>query len=212
MNCLKSPCLLKCSICMLCAIMISLFTISCSDLPSAVFPEETTPPRHNTIIFKTRDDDYNVFEDSEYLEYDRQIYYTDGVGTTTVLDEESLKRATPAVNTLYCMIDAIIRGKDDKYNDLFSSVYYKDNAPVDAFRMQPLYDVRIVYIRTVEVEENGRSYTRYEYDVSYKICWNDGTFRTDLGHHESKKQCFVLSDRTGSEVLIDQIIEYKYKS
>ena len=204
--------ILKCSVGAICAVLMTLSAVSCGDLPSAIFPEETTPPRHNTIIFKTRDDDYNVFEDSEYLEYDRQIYYTDGVGTTTVLDEESLKRANSAVNTLYRMIDAIIRGKDEKYNALFSPYYYKDNDPVDAFHMQPLYDVRIVYIRTAEVEEDGRTYTRYEYDVSYKICWNDGTFRTDLGHHESRKQCFVLSDRTGSDVLIDQIIEYKYKS
>jgi hypothetical protein len=48
--------------------------------------------------------------------------------------------------------------------------------------------------------------------VEYRIRNNNGTFRTDIGHDESRKQYFVLSDSTSRDVLIDQILGYKYRN
>jgi hypothetical protein len=62
---------------------------------------------------------------------------------------------------------------------------------------------------TIIAGEKGK-YTQYEYEVEYKIRLNDGTFRTDIGHDESKKQYFILSDSVSDDVLIDQILDYNY--
>jgi hypothetical protein len=77
--------------------------------------------------------------------------------------------------------------------------------------MQRLYDIKITKVNeTVKSGETGK-YTQYEYEVEYKIRLNDGTYRTDIGHDESKKQYFILSDSVTGDVLIDQILDYKYK-
>ena len=190
-------------------LLIALGAASCS---ASHTPEEETTAKGSNIIFVIRDEDYNAFEDEEYLEYDRQIYLTDAYGTTIVLDDETVTKQNPAVQTLYGMINSAIRGNVKAYNALFSSNYYENHERVESFTMQPIYDTHFTFVRATEVVEKGNSYMQYEYEVSYKICWNDGTLRRDIGHHESKKQYFVLSDSTGRDVLIDQILEYKYKN
>ena len=59
--------------------------------------------------------------------------------------------------------------------------------------------------------DKGKAYTQYVFTVEYKIHKNNGTFRTDIGLDESRRQYFVLSDSTGKEVLIDQIRNVQYK-
>ena len=189
---------------------ISALLIPLLDHLNAMLQEqETDPPKGgSTIIFVERDDSYNAFKDSNYLKEDRRVYlHNEMTGETVPLDESNLNKYGDAVPVLYDMIQAIIYGNADAYNELFSSNYYAENQPEAPFRMQPLYDIRITRIRETDME----TYTMYEFDVEYRICGNDGTFRTDIGHHESRKQHFVLSDSTGSRVLIDQINQYVYK-
>jgi hypothetical protein len=108
------------------------------------------------------------------------------------------------------MIRAVINGDADAYNALFSSNYYKNHDPEPPFTMQRLYDIKLTKVSETLVAGEKGKYTQYEFEVEYKIRLNDGTYRTDIGHDESKKQYFVLSDSVTGEVLIDQILEYNY--
>ena len=158
-----------------------------------------------SIIFVERNDDYNVYKDEVYLQYTRHIVYTNAQsGESVILEEDDLYKYNPAVTVLYEMIQSIINGDEKSYNALFSSTYYESNEPEAPFRMQPLYDIQITRL----METNMDTHTVYELDVEYKICWNDGTFRTDIGHHQTRKQRFILSDSGNSGVLIDQIQYY----
>ena len=94
-----------------------------------------------------------------------------------------------------------------------ASVTPEGREPEPPFTMQQVYDILITRVAVTDVvDEKLGKYTQYEYTVEYKIHKNNGTFRTDLGHDDSRKQYFILSDSTGSEVLIDQILGYQYKN
>jgi hypothetical protein len=102
------------------------------------------------------------------------------------------------VETLY----DIINGDNTSYNERFSEEYYKNHAPKDKFTMQMIYDVKITYMSTENVDDGN--YTKSVYAIEYRILNNNGTFRRDIGSG-SRVQYIILTDRAG-EVLIDDII------
>ena len=178
--------------------------------------EEVTTRPPNTVLYYDPDYDYDIMQDEEYLGLDRYIYYKDArTNETIILLDHEIKDYGAGMVTLKTMIDAIIAGDHETYNSLFSDNYFavEGREPEDPFTMQQVYDILITRVNVADVvdEEVGK-YTQYEYTVEYKIHKNNGTFRTDLGHDDSRKQYFILSDSTGEEVLIDQILGYNYKN
>ena len=175
-------------------------------------PEETGKLPPSSIIFATPDYEYDIMKDKEYLELNRRIYHFDErSGLTEELTDKNIGGYGPAARVLRDTINAIIAGDADAYNELFSENYFANHDPESPFTMQRLYDIKITKVNeTVKSGETGK-YPQYEYEVEYKIRLNDGTYRTDIGHDESKKQYFILSDSVTGDVLIDQILDYKYK-
>ena len=175
--------------------------------------EETTKKPSSSILFYEPNFEYNILTDYEYLNLDRSIYYADiKSGVTEAIDLKHVNTYGDAVPVLCSMIDALIHGDADAYNALFSRNFFENHEPELPFTMQRIYDVYLTKVNETQVKpKNGRAYTQFEFEVSYKISKNDGTFRTDIGHDESKKQYFVLSDSTTGKVLIDQILEYNYQ-
>ena len=174
--------------------------------------EEETKSPTSSIIFATPDYEYDIMKDAEYLNLNRRIYhYDERSGVMEELTDQNIVGYGAAAIVLRDAINAIIAGDADAYNALFSNNYFAGHEPQSPFTMQRLYDIRITKINeTTKSDERGK-YTQYEYDVEYKIRLNDGTFRTDIGHDESKKQFFILSDSATGEVLIDQILNYNYR-
>ncbi len=178
--------------------------------------EVETNAKPNTVIYYDPDYEYDIMQDAEYLELDRYIYYTDiRMNETIIIPEDKVASYGPAVVTLKTMIDAIIAGDHETYNSLFSSTYFEaddSRKPEPPFTMQQVYDIELTMVETKDCIEDNKRYTMYVFDVEYKIHKNNGTFRTDLGHDDSRKQRFILSDSTGSQVLIDQIGDFIYKN
>jgi len=178
--------------------------------------EEESTARPNTVIYYEPDYEYDIMQDAEYLALDRFIYYTDvRTNETIIIPEDKVASYGPAVVTLKTMIDAIIAGDHETYNSLFSTNYYEadeNRKPEPPFTMQQLYDIELTLVTTEDRVENNKRYTLYVYDVEYKIHKNNGTFRADLGHDDSRIQRFILSDSTGDKVLIDQIGDFIYKN
>ena len=162
---------------------------------------------HNALA----DYEYDIMQDKDYLQLNRRIYHCDErSGLTEELTDKNITGYGPAAVVLREAIYAIIAGDADAYNELFSDNYYAKNDPEAPFTMQRLYDIKITKINeSIQSGEKGK-YTQYEYEVEYKIRLNDGTYRTDIGHDESKKQYFILSDSVTGDVLIDRILDYNY--
>ena len=170
-----------------------------------------------TYSFYEPDYDLNIFKVDEYMELDRAIYYCDSTtGVTISLDDDTRNMYDPALSVLCTMIDRIIAGNADRYNDLFSSNYYavEGHERRTEFTMQQLYDIKLTKMAvSQQTDKNGKSYTQYEYIVEYKIRQNDGTFRDDVDSDASRKQYFVLSNAASESadiILIDQVLEYRY--
>jgi len=171
--------------------------------------EEKETKKESTIIFYEADWDLNIMEEPGYLAMDRTVYYCDEqYGITEALDDKNRAEFGPAVAVLCEMIERIIAGDADGYNDLFSSNYYENNDPEPPFTMQQVYDIKLTKVKEMQTSQG---YTQYEFDVEYRIRHNNGTFRTDIDEGESRKQYFVLSDSTSKKVLIDQILGYNYQ-
>ena len=171
--------------------------------------EEKETKKESTIIFYEADWDLNIMEEPGYLAMDRTVYYCDEqYGITEALDDKNRAEFGPAVVVLCEMIERIIAGDADGYNDLFSSNYYENNDPEPPFTMQQVYDIKLTKVKEMQTSQG---YTQYEFDVEYRIRHNNGTFRTDIDEGESRKQYFVLSDSTSKKVLIDQILGYNYQ-
>ena len=172
--------------------------------------EEIETRKESTIIFYEADWELNIMKDPGYLAQNRTVYYSDAqYGLTEALDDKNRDDYGPAVEVLTRMIELIIAGDADGYNQLFSSNYYENHDPEPPFTMQQLYDIKLTKIKEIQMIEG---YTQYEFEVEYRIRHNNGTFRTDIGDGESRKQYFILSDSTSNKVLIDQILGYNYRS
>ena len=200
-------------VCMVAFAVVAIPLINILDkLQNGEDTEETGKLPPSSIIFATPDYEYDIMQDEEYLQLNRRIYHCDErSGLTEELTDKNIGGYGPAARVLREAINAIIAGDADAYNSLFSDNYYANNEPESPFTMQRLYDIKITKVNeTIKSGEKGK-YTQYEYEVEYKIRLNDGTFRTDIGHDESKKQYFILSDSVTGEVLIDQILDYNYR-
>ena len=171
--------------------------------------EELESKKESTIIFFEPNWELDIMKDPAYLALDRTVYYNDvQYGITVALDQKNVNKYGPAVEVLNQMIQFIIAGDADGYNQLLSVNYLENNDFEPPFTMQQLYDIRISKVQETIV--NGE-YTQYEFELEDRIRNNDGTFRTDIGSDESKRQYVILSNSTSNDVLIDQILGYKYK-
>jgi hypothetical protein len=171
--------------------------------------EELESKKESTIIFFEPNWELDIMKDPAYLALDRTVYYNDvQYGITVALDQKNVNKYGPAVEVLNQTIQFIIAGDADGYNQLLSVNYLENNDFEPPFTMQQLYDIRISKVQETIV--NGE-YTQYEFELEYRIRNNDGTFRTDIGSDESKRQYVILSNSTSNDVLIDQILGYKYK-
>lgn len=171
--------------------------------------EEVETRKDSTIIFHTPDYDLDIMKEPGYLALDRTIYYCDSqYGLTEALTEKNRNDYGPAVVVLTRMIEAIIAGDADAYNRLLSVNFLENHEPEPPFTMQQLYDIRLTKVKETNMDAG---YTQYEFEVEYRIRNNNGTFRTDIGDGESRKQYFILSNSTSKDVLIDQILGYRYQ-
>ena len=174
--------------------------------------EAETKYPSSTIIFATPDFECNILEDEEYLSLNRCIYLCDErYGITEELTDKNIRVYGESAIVMRNVINALIAGDADAYNALFSEKYFATHEPAAPFTMQRLYDIKLTLVEETEITDEAGKRARYIYGVEYKFQLNDGTFRTDIGHNESRMQYFVLSDDATGKVLIDQIANIVYK-
>ena len=167
-----------------------------------------------TIIFYPADYDENIFNDEAYMDKDRNIYYNDGTLTISITENGNFDYSeyAPPVEFLGDMIDLIIAGDHEQYNECFSQLYYsaQNSKTEDDFTMQKLYNIKIIKCSETAVSNGGNNYNEYVYALEYMIFKNNGTFRTDIGSDANRTQYITMTDRTGS-ILIDSVTYVSYK-
>lgn len=160
--------------------------------------------------FPEPDYNFNIFDDVKYTkEFDRDVWvYKSYDGTRTVITDLNRKDYTREELFMYDVINLIINGNYDEYNNLFTNRYLNssDNNLREQFTMQQLYNIEL---ETIDGREDGNLvYT--DIMLTYRIRNNNGTFRTDLDFAASYSRpvvyILVAGDRGAGTIKIDNVM------
>ena len=135
--------------------------------------------------FTQQELDYDIFEDEEYVDKDRGVWFGDSYVSQYYLTENRDKASYQA-KLFIDYFDAAVHGDGKKLNTLFTDEYFenKDN-PIkkypDRFPMQKIYDIHVEQLGTSKTENTLEGIMVYEqYKVYFLIMDNNGAFRPDL--------------------------------
>ncbi|MBR7099143.1 MAG: hypothetical protein IKC59_06990 [Clostridia bacterium] len=182
-----------------CAILLSLIALI---LINQFLPKEDDAPKKEIYFYPISDE--NIFDNSQYLAKDLQIYYcenSDGTGRTAPITDDEAVGAEVLFAKLY--LEYLINGDEQALRAVCTQNYLEKN-PISDFTQQMLYDMHIYYENT-EAQQDGTK--RVTYRLEYKILRNNGTYRRDVGSDGAKPEWLVLSvspDQTN--IRIDDVI------
>ena len=140
--------------------------------------EQAAQAAQGTLIFPDPDWYANIFEDEYYMSLDRGVWYDDGA-VRTVITEQNRELYPVEVQFMFDVVQMIINGEYDDYNDIFSDEYWEGIQARDRY-----WDLRLDFpmqrLHNIEIAIIGRTETSVDMRLTYMILRNDGTFRNDL--------------------------------
>ena len=146
----------------------------------------------------------DIMKDKEYLSLDRKIYYSDGSGMETSIEEDNAHEFDNNVIFLYKYLQTIVAGDCGAYNACFNETYYQSNSPMGVFNPQMLYGARITYHSRTN-DDKGILVT---YRVEYMIHRNDGSFRRDILSDASLPQYITLRNNSEYDISIEKVVTH----
>lgn len=185
-------------------IVIGVVAISLAIFAFISDKDAVTPRPNGSFIFYEADYKYNIMNDREYLDLDRQIYFENPLSGITVSFNEDTLEDLPEdqkdyIMVLYEFIDHAIHGKSAELNALFSEEYVEAGGDLKRdFTMQQLYNIKITYIDTVSEVVDGNTHVSYDYWLEYMIRKNNGTFRNDMESDCIRKEYVRVTNRDGN--------------
>ena len=202
----------RAAIILICAVVLMLVLLALNSIDwqsAAARAVSPSKQEQREFYFWPVNYDADIFLDSQYMDKNRYISYTDGAETTLITDG-SYSLYGPAVVVLAEYIDAAINGDAERLNSLFTDEYWESHEKYGRITMQRIYNADLQLIsRNVITEGRYKGATRWTFDVRYMIMKNDGTFRRDMESDSSVPLVFeVLSD--GVNTLINSVSEYNY--
>ena len=162
------------------------------------------PPIEPSKLYETKEEDFDIMEYDEYLNRDRNIYFLEGSRdsyTKTSVTEKEASKLGEDVLFIYELLNAVIDGDVDTYNDMVAEELEKES-----FTQQQLYDIKISRSRPNEGEDYD-----YVLRVEYKIHENNGTYRNNILPDATRYQLFCLKS-VGKKLVAAAIIEPYYES
>lgn len=172
--------------------------------------EEETQP--NVFLYEP-DYDEDIFQDEEYLEQRRSVLYTEGAQSSYLIREEDFQAAGDYALFFGNYFDSLIQGDNERYNRCFTEDYLKENGEKGRFTMQKLYDMTVQLLAEYPLDEkNPEEIIVAEFKVSYRILYNNGTFRNDLPSETARPQVYrLLREENTGAIGIQEIINYSFK-
>lgn len=162
--------------------------------------ESVSPP-----FLYPADYEENIFEDPSYMKRERGIFYIEN-GTGQLVADVSGVEFPKAVYFFEDYFDAVINGDAQRHAEMFSAAY-AGTLP-ERFTMQKVYDINITFVDRQGDPDDGVTYEFYE--VRYKILYNNGTYRDDIGAGEVRPLMYTLVIN-GDDIKINAIEPIKYE-
>ncbi|HPE95872.1 MAG TPA: hypothetical protein PLT66_07400, partial [Bacillota bacterium] len=121
----------------------------------------------------------NIFDDPTYMNKTREVYYTEN-GTSALINDGNTAEYRSAVYFFCSYFESIVNGDAGKYRTFFDLSRYDENKLPAEFTMQKIYDIDVRFVES-QTDSADSSITYEFYEVRYKILYNNGTFRSDIG-------------------------------
>ena len=155
------------------------------------------------------DFEYDIFKNNEFASKPKGFTFTkDGVSQYLETATEINQRGEYA-KFFDRYFRAVINGDTDTYNRLLSDSYKKKHGEKEAFTMQMLYDMEVIYKESYYLNENTpNQITVYVFDVGYRIMMNNGTYRNNLTSDSRRDMRYVLYSYSTGEIRIESMQEY----
>ena len=135
----------------------------------------------------------DITSEEDYAETGWYITYVNDMGEAVMILDDDYLRHGIGVEYLSYYFAAIQAGDHETYNAMFGDEYYKDHKPVDEFTPQRIYDITVRLLNEAELDDETDV---INYEISYKIMRNDGTFRRDIGSDMARTQYLTVTVTT----------------
>lgn len=174
------------------------FMIICLLTPRFQKLKKEEEETYNNSFHDTYAEDFDIKDYEEYMSLDRSFMYYDGTGIGSGVIEENLNSFNPGVTVIYRMINALIDGDVNAYNECLGESVEK----LEHFTQQQIYKISL----TSQVSDSGA----YEFTLSYKIHENNGSYRIDIGSDESRSSTVTVSNVSG-KYLVESMNNIAYR-
>ena len=142
------------------------------------------------IFFYPADYSVDPYADPKYMLQIRDVYFVEGNTGVLVTDEtRDTIRNTASFFERYFKL--AIEGKFEEFQELFDKSLYNGLKIPEKFTSQKIYDIDVEFYQ--EVSDSANEKVKYEYYiVRYKIMYNNGTFRDDVGSDETRPLMYTI--------------------
>lgn len=161
------------------------------------------------LNFAEPDYETDILSDPYYLRYDRHIMYNE-YGDAEPLTEDNYKSFGAEAEFFYRYFETVINGDYADYPSFFAESYLKSHDLPERFTMQRIYDIDVTLYSRENVDYNGTIVPCSQYIVSYRIQYNNGTFRGDFTGNDVRPLLFSLIEEDG-KVYIYSISQINYR-
>jgi hypothetical protein len=100
-------------------------------------------------------------------------------------------------------------GDTDTYNSLLSDSYKNKHGEKEAFTMQMLYDMEVIFKEHYYLNEDTANQIEVAiFDVGYRIMMNNGTYRNNLTSDSRRDMKYTLYKDLSGNITIVNMEEY----
>lgn len=156
-----------------------------------------TPELDYEFYVPLEDEETNIYLDKAYMAKDRILYYTDEMGQTWHITEES-SNSSIGVTFFSLYFKYLELGDEESLNELLSDKLEK----YGDFTMQRVYAKEVKFLNSEKIDDQTYSIT---YSLDYNIMKNDGSFRRDIGSDMSRTQYVTVNYNNDGDVWIEDI-------
>lgn len=152
------------------------------------------------IFFYPADYSVDPYADPKYMLQIRDVYFVEGNTGVLVTDEtRDTIRNTASFFERYFKL--AIEGKFEEFQELFDKSLYNGLKIPEKFTSQKIYDIEVEFYQ--EVSDSANEKVKYEYYiVRYKIMYNNGTFRDDVGSDETRPLMYTIKKQGDTSQII----------
>ena len=152
----------------------------------------------------------DILSDEDYIVLNRDVGYSDGIGTWPIYSEGNYNTKDAVQLFLIDYIDDLVYGDAESLRAKYDKAVNKALDIPEKFTKQRIYESLFTELSKREMDQNGKIIFQYEFKVEYKIMKNDGTFRSDLASDSVKGQYFTVQ-QDGDSIKIIKVVEYAVK-